>query len=336
MFKHTTRFVRAATVFALSAGLASVGSTAVQAGSPAHSVAAESHLSLTHTGLAHAAAAAPHGAAPAAAATPGALAANASATLRQAGRSGGAQSAIPCDGHTDATAALQAAVDAGGTVNVPAGTCILTNHIAVHGAVTISGAGSAATFLVQHSSTNIFQINADNVTVENLNLDTATFNPGPAIPKLPKPAVLFSRANNTHLFNVTAEAGSGFGMRFTGPSPCASYQRGGTVLNNVNVTTTGTGGFAAVDIDCQNHATATGITIHGGILALFNDENTTVNGETFTPGPLAKTCAPPWYITGPAASITVQNVMSHGGPGVVRGTTSNITILSQIIAGLNC
>jgi hypothetical protein len=336
MFKHTTRFVRAATLFALSAGLASVGSTVAQTGSAAHSVAAGSSLSLTHTSLAHATTAAPHAAPPPVAAAPGAPAANTSAAQRQAGRSGGSQSAIPCDGHTDATAALQAAVDAGGTVNVPAGTCVLTNHIAVHGAVTISGAGSAATFLVQHSSTNIFQVTADNVTVQNLNLDTATFNPGAAILKHPKPAVLFSNANNTHLFNVTAEAGSGFGMRFTGPSPCSSYQRGGTVLSNINVTTTGTGGFAAVDIDCQNHATATGITIHGGILALFNDENTTLNGETFTPGPFAKQCAPPWFITGPATYITVENVMSHGGPGVIRGTTSNLTILTQAIAGLIC
>ncbi len=331
MFKHT---IRTAIVVALSVGLASVGSTVVQAGSPSHN-AAKSPLSQMHTNLDRAATAAPHGAAPAAAATPGAPTSNTPAAQRSA-TPPGSRSGVTCDGSTDTTAALQAAVDGGGTVNLPAGTCVLTNRIGVHVAVTISGAGSGSTFLVQHSSENIFQINADNVTVENLNLDTATFNPGPAIPKLPKPAVLFSRANNTHLFNVTAEAGSGFGMRFTGPSPCASYQRGGTVLNNVNVTTTGTGGFAAVDIDCQNHATATGITIHGGILALFNDENTTVNGETFTPGPLAKRCAPPWYITGPAASITVQNVMSHGGPGVVRGTTSNITILSQIIAGLNC
>src|SRR4029077_10338713 len=107
---------------------------------------------------------------------------------------------------------------------------------------TITGAGSTKTFLVQHSNANIFQINVDNITVQGLNLDTATYNPAPVVLKSPKPAVLYSRANNTPLSDVTGEAGAGFGMRFTGPQPCSTYQRGGTVLTNVTMTAQGTGG----------------------------------------------------------------------------------------------
>jgi hypothetical protein len=252
----------------------------------------------------------------------------------------GLVTAVTCSGGSDVTAPLQAAVDGGGTVAISAGTCSLSSHIVVHSSVTIRGAGSTLTFLVQHGHANIFDINADNVTVSDMNLDTATFNPGPPIPKNPKPGVLFSNANNTTVTNVTGEAASGFGMRFVGPNPCYTFQRGGTVLTNINMTTTGTGGFAAVDVDCQNHAKLTAITIHGGILALFNDEFTTLNGETFTPGPFAQPCAPPWYVTGPAHDITVENVASHGGRGVVanrpKGPAYNITVANQTVDGSGC
>ncbi len=245
-------------------------------------------------------------------------------------------SSVSCDGSTDVTIALQAAVDRGGTVTIGAGTCVLSNHIVVGGPVAVRGAGSASTFLVQHGAINIFDISADNVTVSDMNLDTATFNPGGPVLKQPKPGVLFSNANNTTVTNVTGEAGSGFGMRFVGPSPCFSYQRGGTTLRNIDMTTTGTGGFASVDVDCQNHATLSNITIHGGILALFEDENVTLDGESFTPGPFAKTCAQPWYITGPSHHITVANVVSHGGHGIVKQPSDGITISGQTVDGPGC
>jgi hypothetical protein len=245
-------------------------------------------------------------------------------------------SSVSCDGSTDVTIALQAAVDLGGTVNIGAGTCVLSNHIVVQAAVAIRGAGSSSTFLVQHGAINIFDISADNVIVSDMNLDTATFNPGAPVLKQPKPGVLFSNANNTTVTNVTGEAGSGFGMRFVGPSPCFSYQRGGTTLRNIDMTTTGTGGFASVDVDCQNHATLSNITIHGGILALFEDENVTLDGESFTPGPFAKTCAQPWYITGPSHHITVSNVVSHGGHGIVKQPADGITTSSQTVDGPGC
>ena len=90
-----------------------------------------------------------------------------------------------CDGVTDNTAALQAAIDAagkqsGGVVTIPAGVCVLSGrvHVSGHFGVTIDGAGPTRTFLVQHGASNIFQITSPGNTVENLNLNTATFNPG--------------------------------------------------------------------------------------------------------------------------------------------------------------
>lgn len=248
-----------------------------------------------------------------------------------------------CDGVKNDTAAIRAAIQAasesaGNEVKFPVGTCAISDNVPISGpkSISIAGAGSTATFIVQHGAANIFEITSDNVTVEDLNLNTAEYNPGPTTPGNPKPGVIFSTGNNTTVRNVTGEAGSGFGMRFTGPNPCYDFTVGGASISNVDMTTTGVGGFAAVDIDCQTHAIATNITIHGGILAIFNDEFVTLNGETFTPGPNGITCEPPWFITGPAHDITVENVLSQGGHGVIHNPTSNITVTNQTVLGPGC
>jgi hypothetical protein len=243
---------------------------------------------------------------------------------------------VTCDGTTDTTGALQAAVDGGGSVKILAGTCVLSGRITVKHAVTIAGAGSTATFLVQHAATNIFQITAAGVTVEDMNLNTATFNPGAPILKHPKPSVLFSNSSNTSVRNVTAEAGSGFGMRLTGPNPCSSDTITGDVVDHVSMTNTGVGGFASIDIDCQQHGVVSNVIVHGAIIALFEDSFTSLTNETYTPGPNGITCEAPWYITGPSHDMTVANVVSMGGPGIVKPPTSNITLTNQTVKGLGC
>lgn len=215
---------------------------------------------------------------------------------------------------------------ANGTVAIAAGTCALTAHLPVHNALTVTGAGANATFLVQHSAVGIFQITAPGVTVENLNLNTATYNPGPPVLKAPKPAVLFSNASHTSVINVNAEAGSGFGMRISGPNPCSNYGTSGTVVQNVNITHTGRGGFASLDIDCTNGATLSNLNIRGDYIALFQDENVSLNGETYTPD--AKPCQAPWYITGPATHITI-NAVTGGGHGIAKGVFSTVVITNQ-------
>lgn len=232
--------------------------------------------------------------------------------------------------------AIRKAERQNGAVSIAAGTCALDARLPITGPVTIGGAGQHATFLVQHARMNIFQITASDVTIENLNLDTGTFNASAPILKNPNPGVLFTKADRTTVTNVIANAGSGYGMRFVGPEPCATDQRSGDVINDVNITTTGKGGFAAIDVSCQNGATVSNITIHGGILALYRDRNVTVRGETFTPGPFAQACAPPWYITGPAQDITIDKVTTAGGQGIVRQSTSNIAVTNQTVTNHAC
>jgi hypothetical protein len=229
----------------------------------------------------------------------------------------------------DSTAAIQAAIRdcaGGGTVSLAAGVYAISSHLAVKAAESVKGAGPTLTFIVQHGRQNIFQISSPGVTIENLNLNTATYNASAPILKNPDPGVLYSNGSNTSIINVTGEAGSGFGMRVTGPNPCDNYPTAGTLISNVNMTTTGKGGFASVDVDCTNGALLSNITIHGGILALFKDENVTLTGESFTPGAQNTPCEPAVYLTGPATNITISNVTSQGaGLEVKQPATSIVT-----------
>ncbi len=234
-------------------------------------------------------------------------------------------------------ATIQAEVEAcaGRVVTLAAGTYDLTDHVVLDRPVTIDGAGSASTFLVQESRINIFQVTAPGVTVENLNVNTATYNPGvPPQQKNPVPATIYSSQSNTHVINVTSEAGFGFGMRFTGPRPCESYPTTGTVITNVISTNTGTGGFTALDIDCTNGAILTNVTIHGDYIAFYEDENVTMNGETYTAGPYeAGMCGADWYVSGPANAVTLTNIVTHNGKGIARnnrhGIVTNLSITGE-------
>jgi Pectate lyase superfamily protein len=251
-----------------------------------------------------------------------------------------------CDGITDDTPSIQAAVDAagrqaGGVVTIPAGICVLRGsiHLNSPNGVTVEGAGATKTFLVQHADSNIFQITSRGNTVEAMNLNTYMFNPGLIpIKKSPVPAVLFSNASNTRVMNITAETGSGFGMRLTGSNPCYAFPITGSVVSNVVMVNHGTGGFAAVDIDCQNGARLTNINIHGGILALYNDENTILDHEVYYG---INRCQPAWFVTGPASNILIENVVTYAGAGVIHnsgnGVATGITVVNQTFASaLHC
>jgi hypothetical protein len=238
----------------------------------------------------------------------------------------------------DATTAIQTAIEgcaSGGTVRLAAGVYAISSHFTVKSGETITGAGPTSTFIVQHARQNIFQITAPGVTIENLNLNTATYNASAPVAKNPDPGVLYSNASHTSVISVTGETGSGFGMRVVGPNPCSEYPTIDTVMMNINMTTTGKGGFAAVDVDCTNGAQLSNITIHGGILALYKDENVTLNGEDFTPGPDSISCEPAAYITGPATNITIADLTSSGAGVIVKQPASAI-VTRAITAGSGC
>ena len=219
-------------------------------------------------------------------------------------------------------ATIQADVNACQTTTLAAGTYALTNHIVLsHANETISGAGPTLTHLIQHSRTNVFQITAPGVTVENLDMDTFQFWPGlKPVRKDPVPGTLFSAQSRTSVINVSSESGSGFGFRLTGPNPCSNHLVSGDVASNDTVTNTGTGGFDSIDMDCLSSGSAINDTIHGNYVGLYESSGVTVSGLTVTPGPFENKCGAPLYVTGPANGDSATNVHSNGGKIITHST----------------
>ena len=247
---------------------------------------------------------------------------------------------VACHAVND-TIAIQAAVTAAGqspgnTVSILAGRCELYGHIAVNGAngVTITGKGQSVTVLTQHSRSNIFQITTPGNTVEDMELDTGTYNyTYPPIRKSPDPGTLFSNSSNTSVLNVTSASGTGFGFRLTGPSPCDNHLVSGDRVAGARVSNFGTGGFSAIDIDCNQSATLTNTIVHGGSITAFEDGQTTITNVFYSKGRYAMTCQPAWEVTGGRASIA--NLTTYNGYGrALNGagvTVSNELLLRRSI-----
>lgn len=236
-------------------------------------------------------------------------------------------------------ATIQTAVNACTTVSLAAGTYALTNHITVNHAETISGAGPTLTHLIQHARVNIFQVNVAGVTIENMDVNTAQFNPGvPPVLKDPVPGTIFSGKSHTSILNLDSEAGTGFGFRLTGPNPCQSQQISGDVIQNVSSTNTGGGGFTAMDFDCMSSGTITNVVIHGDYIALYESSNVTVNGLTYFEGPYEQgKCGVDVYVTGPAVNDLIENVVTHNGGvhsgGISHGPITNLRVVNETRIG---
>jgi hypothetical protein len=220
----------------------------------------------------------------------------------------------------------------GGIVTIPAGTFTLTNHITVGSSETVTGAGPTLTHLIQHARLNIFQITAPGVTIEDMDLNTVKYNPGiPPVFHNPAPGTIFSDQSNTHVLNLTSEAGTGFGFRLTGPNPCQNHTVSGDVVMNVVSSNHGSGGFTALDDDCGSSSTITNVTIIGDYLALYESSGVTVNGLVSTPTSFEQKCAAPIYVTGPANGDTLENVKSNGGSIVTHATRfGGVTNLTEV------
>jgi hypothetical protein len=122
----------------------------------------------------------------------------------------------------------------------------------------------------------------------------------------------------------------------TGPNPCYTFQTTGTVIEGVDMTTSGTGGFAAIDVDCTNGATLSDLVVSGGIVALFNDENVAFSGLTFTRGEANIRCEPAVFVTGPANHITASGIFTNSAIDRITGVTSAISISGMDLPGDTC
>lgn len=222
-------------------------------------------------------------------------------------------------------------------MTVGPGTCDLSGTVDVASPVTIDGAGSDETFLVQTVRMVMLRVTASHVTVENINLNSRTHNltlPPMSSESNPDPNIMGMNGSDETLRNVTASGGNGFGIRFVAPmgAVCRSRPTSGIVVENVNITTTGLGGYGALGLDCSNSATLTNITISGGILAFYLDANITLNGLHFTSvyeqsdGKYGIACQNAVEIT-TGNNLDIQNV--NGGPVANRYGATAVSITNN-------
>jgi hypothetical protein len=266
-------------------------------------------------------------------------------------------------GFDQAIAAAQASTT-GGTVVVPAGTYMFTSKAAgvfaasiqVHNMnavpITILGAGSDKTFLIQQvPGQTLISLHTDGTTIDGLTLDCQMYQGGSCLGVGSVGLDVNNNAvggNNLTLQNCTALGSDGnksFTLYFAGP-PGASqatpyYQSGNTVNNCVVHDQIDDDGFS---FSFQTNGTISNITHFGSRLALFESSNTTVTDYDYTPNPACDQgnnqgyATNAFWITPPAANITITNFTTSGEGGIISGggqerIAQNITIVNEVFTG---
>jgi hypothetical protein len=177
------------------------------------------------------------------------------------------------------TAALRATLAAAppnGTVTVAAGTCALSANLPVHNAVTINGAGPGCDLSCPACGGQHLSDHGSAGDRRERQPRYGHLQPWTRTAREPKAGGPVQQPQQHHDPERHGQAGSGFGMRITGRTPCASYSTAGIVVDSLSITNTGAGGFSSLDIDCTNGAQLSNISIHGNYLALYQDENVTL------------------------------------------------------------
>ena len=234
------------------------------------------------------------------------------------------------------TQAFQNAINAaaGHVVCVPAGTWNFTSTINIASQEVFEGVGSGSTFLVETKlGQNLLRVSASGTIVQNLTLNTQSFNGG--IP-------FSSGASNVTLQNSQILSGNvpgHFAVYFAGPSGAtvsAPLYSTGNTISNVGINDTiCDDGFSW---SFQQNGTINNVSETGSRLSLYVDSGTTVTNYNYTPGPCAQADNGYW-ITAPSQNITINNFVSSGSGGKACPniyspySCSNITIANEHATG---
>lgn len=236
----------------------------------------------------------------------------------------------------DNAAAFQNAFTAGegGTVCIPAGTWRVTSQLVIPAAETLTGAGSGRTTLLQTAADhNLLQARSSNTVVEDLTLDTQTYEGG----------IAFS-TGRSHVTLRDAQVRSGgqpghFAIYFAGPRGASLAQPRYSVGNSLeNVVVSDQICDDGVSWSFQADGTIDDVHETGSRLALYVDDGTTVDGYYYTPGPCVAQDDGYW-ITAPSESITVEGFVSSGAAGQIcpnvsrRSSCAGITVDAERARG---
>ena len=249
---------------------------------------------------------------------------------------------IVCNGSTDATAAIQAAVNKGGTVTLPAGTCKLSAAIVMrNGSVTlrgtVSGTGQPLTTMVDTINPQYYggdiQVKGNHNTVRNLILDQHRYG-----------GALYVQGNYNVVSHDTILGGPSYFALFAVAQSNGAKAIGNQFLDDTSVALINRNVLGVSTQPCDDGfvlANQTGALVHnldftGTRLALYQDVSTTVNGFTYHPGP--QTCGlDGFYITQPTSGITLENLNMHGSAGIISNSSpthtpaQNVSITNEAV-----
>ena len=232
------------------------------------------------------------------------------------------------------------------TVDFPAGTYLLNDNdgaavdfkIIGPNTVDVLGAGRLHTKIVEKVGTVAYPGISNPKTVfafeqttgnvfAGLTVDTQTYNAGDPVHDFGNDTTIehatFLGAHNANAFalRVTAVCNDQPG------SPEYGVHRSGNLVHDIILSGEGTGGNADLDFSCQWNGRVSNITDTGWGIAIYIDQNVTVDNYAFTPGIYEKS-PPAWYVTD-SDYISLNTFVTSGLGGIIKNPTdvsSHITI----------
>jgi hypothetical protein len=247
----------------------------------------------------------------------------------------------PGGGSVDGNA-IQAAIDtaedspSGGTVQLPAGTCMISSRLRITGGRpmtlegTLSPTGQRLTTIDDTVNPPLtggdIEVASDRNVVQDLKLDQSPFG-----------VVAYVRANFTTFQRLTIVGGPQFFALYFVAQANGQYSVGNELLDSSVISLINrsipTGlvpcgdGIAWAN---QDDSLIRGVTFTGTRLAIFEDDNTTVDGYVYYPGP--QSCGlDGYYITQPSSGIRLENLTMYGSAGTISNSSTNNGDVSNVV-----
>jgi hypothetical protein len=247
------------------------------------------------------------------------------------------------DGTGDNTAAFAAAIaaaqaaGANSIVSVPAGTYTFSTgspaSIQIDGTVpiTLEGAGVGTTTLQETTEKrDLLSIKCDWTVVEDLTLDTQTYNGGHA---------LGDGANYTTVQDIQVLSGTNtFGIYYPGPPGATPNNRSydyGNVVNDLTLNDHYTGDGWSFSF--QSGASISNVHHTGSRITIYADVSIQITNYYYTPGAYGATAG--FILSTPCNAVTITNFESSGEGGQLKTApdqsriNQNITINGEVMTG---
>jgi hypothetical protein len=245
-----------------------------------------------------------------------------------------------CDNTTAFAAAIAAAQNAGAgsIVFVPAGTYTFSTgdppsiHIVGTVPIVFEGAGQGSTTLRELTRRrDLLSVHCNGVTVENMTLDTQTFDGGHGL----------GVGGSYTLAQDLTVLGGDLTMAIYYPGPPGSHPGTTTTYSEYNVVNNLTlndhyqgDGWS---FSFQDHGSISNVNHTGSRITIYADTNTTITNYTYTPAVFGATAG--FIVSTPNVNLTINHFVTSGQGGQIKTAPNqarvpqNITINDEVMTG---